>query len=53
VPVVVSSPPPTVSAESQALDHAHMELTLSDVGSDPNRAILASFAKNTGKEQGQ
>jgi len=42
-----------VSAESQALDQTHMALTLSDGGSDPNRAILAAFAKKPNKEQAQ
>ncbi len=42
-----------VSAESQALDQTHMALTLSDGGSDPNRAILAAFANKPGKEQAQ
>jgi hypothetical protein len=42
-----------VSTEAQALDNAHMTLTLSDGGSDPNRAILAAFSKRSGKEQAQ
>jgi hypothetical protein len=50
---VVPSDVAAVSAESQALDHTHMALTLSDGGSDPNRAILAAFTKKPDKEQAQ
>lgn len=51
----IAPPPQTValSAESKALDQMHLELTLSDAGSDPNRAILLAFSKNSGKEMAQ
>lgn len=52
-PAVAPSPTVALTAESKALDNMHMELTLSDAGSDPNRAILVAFSKSSTKEQAQ